>query len=61
MKKKNYVIWFIGGLVCNFLVLFLTSIVLKLIFFVFAYICYGISVYELLKAVKNKNTVYIII
>ena len=53
MKKKNWEIWLIGGLVCNFLVLFLTPIVLKLIFFVFVYICYGISVYELLKAVKN--------
>ena len=46
MKKKNWEIWLIGGLVCNFLLLCFNSIVLELLFLVFECICYGISLYK---------------
>lgn len=49
MKKKNWEIWLIGGLVCNFLVLYFNTIVLKLLFLVLECICYGISLYKLLR------------
>lgn len=53
MKKKNWEIWLIGGLVCNFLLLCFNTIVLKLLFLVLECICYVFHCINYSEVVKN--------